>query len=151
MIYVVQCKTTSDPEHVQRCYLIKLLHKKTPKNQRTQLKSRGSWKEDVRMLFWQISGALWQLPLCYSLQTGSFYCSHSVDCCCCYQSLFSSWCERWSSILDRNSMFYLVYHLGSGGWIHCRHVLRTNGGNKRKKSCSDSFFGFFIFFLCVCV
>lgn len=81
---------------------------------RTLMKNWCSWKGNVRMLFWQISGVLWKSLLCYSVKPRSLNCSHSIDCCRCYQSLLSSWCERWFFILDRNVMFYSIYRPGLG-------------------------------------
>lgn len=67
-----------------------------------------------RLLFWQISGALWRSALCYSVKPPSLNCSHPVDCCRCYQSLLSPWCERWYFIPDRNVMFYSIRRPGEG-------------------------------------
>lgn len=100
-------------DHMYSWVCPKRLHDRdATQKQKTLPKSRSSWKENVTMLFWQISGVLWQSLLCYSLLLRSLYCSHFVDCCWCYQSLFSSWRERLSFILDKNLMFYSIYRVG---------------------------------------
>lgn len=132
MIDVAQCRTTSSPEFIQRSYLIELLQKN--RNIVDKLRQLGRKCKNVVLT---ISGVLWQSPLFFATMAFSIV-PIPLTVAGVIKSLFSSWCERWSFILDKNVMFYSIYHLGKGvnSVLPCTET-KTETKQVKQKLCSN--------------